>query len=232
MHSWDDFPAITRCIAEQTPNGVQMYNSGTYVMQTPGWVLIVRERLDTRWIPVDGRPHVGSQIRQWNGDSRGHFEGSTLVVDTTNFTDKQAAGGVGSTVPTGVLFGGIHLTEYFVPVSADRIEYYATLEDPTTWVRPWTFMLPWQRDETYQVYEYACNEANISVGNAMRGTQHIEDPTRPKPPVELTTKSLVGATKTRSSPSWASPWARSDRGWSSRPSKGSRSMSISTVARW
>ena len=195
VHSWDDFPGITRCIAEQTPNGVQMYNSGTYIMQTPGWVMIVRERLDTRIIPIDGRPHVDQKIRQWNGDSRGHFEGSVLVVETTNFTDKQAAGGVGSTVPAGVLFGGIHLTEYFVPVAKDRIHYYATLEDPTTWTKPWTFMLPWQREEGYQLYEYACNEGNISVGNAIRGTVHIEDPTKPKIPVEQTTAGLIGSTE-------------------------------------
>ena len=193
VHSWDDFPGITRCIAEQTPNGVQMYNSGTYIMQTPGWVMIVRERLDTRVIPLDSRPHVDRKIHQWNGDSRGHFEGSVLVVDTTNFTDKQAAGGVGATVPAGVLFGGIHLTEYFVPTSKDRIAYYARLEDPTTWTHSWTFMLPWQRDDSYQIYEYACNEGNISVGNALRGTAHIEDPNKPKVDPATLTGSLVGA---------------------------------------
>ena len=167
--SWDEFPTVTRCIAEQTPNGVQMYNSGTYVMQTPGWVLIVRERLDTRIIPLDNRPHIGSNIRPWQGDSRGRWEGNTLVVDTTNFTDKQNRGGVGSTIPGGLPQGNVHLTEYFVPVSNKRIEYYATLEDPKTWAKPWTFMLPWEKDNSYTIYEYACQEGNISVGNALRG---------------------------------------------------------------
>jgi len=166
---WTEFPTVTRCISEQTPNGVQMYNSGTYVMQSPGWVLIVRERLDTRVIPLDGRPHIGGNIRQWQGDSRGHFEGSTLVVDTTNFTSKQARGGVGSTIPGGVPMQNIHLVERFVPVSAKRLEYYATIEDPKTWTRPWTFMLPWEKDPNYQIFEYACHEGNISVGNALRG---------------------------------------------------------------
>ena len=168
-YSWEDFPTVTRCIAEQTPNGVQMYNSGTYIMQSPGWVLIVRERLDTRIIPLDGRPHIDDKIRHWQGDSRGHWEGNTLVVDTTNFTDKQFRGGVGSTVPAGIPMANIHLVERFVPVSAKRIHYYATIEDPKTWTRPWTFMLPWEKDPTYQIYEYACHEGNVSVGNALRG---------------------------------------------------------------
>jgi hypothetical protein len=172
--SWEDFPTVTRCISEQTPNGVQMYNSGTYIMQSPGWVLIVRERLDTRIIPLDGRPHIDQKIREWQGDSRGHWEGSTLVVETTNFTDKQSRGGVGSTVPGGVPMGNIHLVERFVPVSAKRINYYATVEDPKTWTRPWTFMLPWEKDDTYQIYEYACHEGNVSVGNALRGERTLE----------------------------------------------------------
>ena len=167
--SWVDFGTVTRCIAEQTPNGVQQYNSGTYVMQSPGWVMIARERLDTRVIALDGRPHVGDTIRQYNGDSRGHFEGNTLVVETSNFTDKQDRAGIGATVAEGIPFGHIHLIEHFVPVSDRRIEYYATLEDSKTWVRPWTFMLPWEKDSTYQIYEYACNEGNISIGNALRG---------------------------------------------------------------
>lgn len=169
-YAWaDDWPTVSRCIAEQTPNGVQMYNSGTYLQQTPGWVLIVRERLDTRTIPIDGRPHLSKNIQQWNGDSRGHWEGNTLVVETTNLTDKQFKGGVGSTIPGGVPMGNIHLIEHFVPTSPTRIDYYATITDNKTWVRPWTFMLPWEKDPTYTLYEYACNEGNISIGNGLRG---------------------------------------------------------------
>ena len=167
--SWVDFGTVTRCIAEQTPNGVQQYNSGTYIMQSPGWLMIVRERLDTRIIPLDGRPHIGKGIHQYNGDSRGHFEGTVLVVDTTNFTDKQDLGGIGATVPAGIPFGNIHLTERFVPVSPTRIEYHATIEDPKTWTKPWTFMLPWEKDSTYQIYEYGCEEGNIGIENALRG---------------------------------------------------------------
>jgi hypothetical protein len=167
--SWTDFPGISRCIAEQTPNGVQMYNSGTYIMQSPGWILIVRERLDSRVIPLDGRPHPTKAINQWNGHSVGRWEGNTLVVDTTNFTDRQHRGGVGSTIPGGIPMGNVHLVERFVPQGENRIHYYATIEDPNTWTQPWTFMLPWERDRNYTIFEYACHEGNISVGNALRG---------------------------------------------------------------
>lgn len=172
--SWEDFGSVTRCIAVHTPNGPQQYNSGTVFMQTPGWVLIVRERLDTRIIPLDGRPHVDDQVRQWNGDSRGHWEGNTLVVETGNYTGKQTGGGVGSTVPAGISFQNIRTIERFVPVNPTTIHYYATFIDPTTWTRPWTFMLPWERDDNYQLLEYACHEANLSIANALRGERYLE----------------------------------------------------------
>jgi hypothetical protein len=173
--SWEDYHALERCIASQTPNAPQAYNSGTYIMQSPGWVMIVRERLDTRLIPLDGRPHVGSNIRHWNGDAVGRWEGNTLVVETTNFTDKQRMGGMsGASVPAGIPFGNFHLTEHFVPVSANRIEYYATLVDPTTWTKPWTFNLPWERDDDYRLLEYACHEGNIALGNSLRGERVME----------------------------------------------------------
>ena len=174
--SWEDFYSLTRCIASQTPNGPMGYNSGTYIMQSPGWVMIVRERLDTRFIALDGRAHIGRNIRQWNGDSIGHWEGNVLVVDTTNFTDKQHMGGVaaGIIVRAGMPFGNFHLTERFVPVSENRIHYYATVEDPKTWTRPWTIMIPWERDPEYQIFEYACNEGATSIGNILRGERMQE----------------------------------------------------------
>jgi hypothetical protein len=170
LASWEDYHALERCIASQTPNAPQAYNSGTYIMQSSGWVLIVRERLDTRLIPLDGRPHIGQNIRHWNGDPIGHWEGSTLVVESTNFTDKQrGGGGSGASVPAGIPFGSFHLTEHFVPVSHNRIEYYATIDDPTTWTRPWTFNLPWERDDDYRIFEYACHEGNLALANSLRG---------------------------------------------------------------
>ena len=198
--SWEDFPTVTRCIAEHTPNGPQGYNSGTLITQSPGWIVMFRERLDTRIIPLDKRPHIDQQIRQWNGDSRGWWEGATLVVETTNFTAKQIiGGGAGSTIPMGVPFGNIHLVERWVPVSPTRIHYYATVTDQTIWTRPWTFMLPWQRDDTYQLFEYACHEANISIGNALRGERLLEkkaaeEAGKGRLPIDQTSAGLIGAT--------------------------------------
>jgi hypothetical protein len=184
--SWEDFRSMSRCISAHTPQGPMDYNSGTLLMQSPGWVVLVRERLDTRVIPMDGRSHLDQDIREWNGDSRGHWEGNTLVVETTNFTDKQMGTGSRrpatepgassgpSFIPNGITFGNFRLIERFVPVSPTRIHYYATIQDPTTWTKPWTFMLPWEKDDGYQMLEYACVEGDISIENSLRGERLIE----------------------------------------------------------
>ena len=174
LDSWQDFGTVTRCIAEQTPNGPQMYNSGTMIAQSPGWVMLIRERLDTRYIALDGRPHLDENITLWHGHSVGKWEGSTLVVDTTNYTPKQIMAGVGSTLPAGVPFDRVHLVERFVPVSPTQINYYATIDAPTVWTRPWTFHLPWHKDPEYVVYEYACHEGDLSIENALRGERMLE----------------------------------------------------------
>jgi hypothetical protein len=174
LDSWVDFGTVTRCISEQTPNGPQMYNSGTMIMQSPGWVMLIRERLDTRYIALDGRAHVDDKIQLWHGHSVGKWEGSTLVVDTTNYTGKQIMAGVGSTLPAGVPFDRVHLVERFVPVSATQINYYATVDAPTVWTRPWTFHLPWHKEPGYVIYEYACHEGDLSIENALRGERRLE----------------------------------------------------------
>ena len=184
--TWEDFRTMSRCIAAHSPQGPMDYNSAVLIMQSPGWVVMVRERLDTRVIPLNGSPHLDPDIRQWNGDSRGHWEGNTLVVETRNFSEKQM--GTGSARPAtspgassgpsfikrGVTFENFRLTERFVVISPTRMHYYATLDDPTTWTRPWTFMLPWVKDDNYQMLEYACVEGDISVGAALRGERMIE----------------------------------------------------------
>jgi hypothetical protein len=195
--TFTDYSGVERCLAEQTPNGPQMYNSGNLWVQSPGWIVLFRERLDTRIIALDGRRHVDSNIRQWHGNSVGRFEGNTLIVETTNFTDKQNRGGVGSTIPGGIPLGNLKLVEHFVPVSPTRMHYYATIEDPKTWVRPWTFMIPWEKDPTYTVFEYACHEANIAIGNSLRGERELEREAIQKPPLpkEQTSAGLVGLTE-------------------------------------
>ena len=118
-------------------------------MQTPGYVMIMNEMAhDARIIPLDGRPHLDQRLRPWNGDSRGRWEGDTLVVDTTNFSTKSDFMGAHEK---------LHLTERFTRASADILNYEFTVDDPTTWTAPWTAMIPLkQKDEL--IYEYACHE--------------------------------------------------------------------------
>ena len=151
----DELDTYTRCISRVMPRLPQNYNSGTQIFQAPDYVVLQYEQFDRRMIPLDGRPHVGSRIRQWNGDSRGHWEGQTLVVDTTNFTDKQEFRGIPQ--------GSLHLIERFTRVDAKTINYEATIDDPTMWTRRWTVLLPWQKDDNYQMFEYACHEGNLGM---------------------------------------------------------------------
>ncbi|MEO8257518.1 MAG: hypothetical protein ABI868_09270 [Acidobacteriota bacterium] len=151
----DELDSYTRCISRVMPRLPQNYNSGTQIFQAPDYVVLHYEQFDRRVIPLDGRPHAGSRIRQWNGDSRGHWEGQTLVVDTTNFSDKQEFRGIPQ--------GSLHLIERFTRVDAKTINYEATIDDPTMWTRRWTILLPWQKDDTYQMFEYACHEGNLGM---------------------------------------------------------------------
>ena len=116
---------------------------------------------DARIVPLDGRPHVGQNIRQWFGDSRGRWEGNTLVVDTTNFTDK--ASYRGSTE-------GLHLIERFTRVDADTVRYEFTIDDPTTFTKKWTVAIPMARTDE-QIYEYACHEGNYGMVNLLKGAR-------------------------------------------------------------
>ena len=164
-NSWADHDAFTRCLARPMPRIWQSYNHGVEILQTPGFVVINYESMhDVRIIPVDGRAHVDSSIHQWNGDSRGRWEGNTLVVDWTNFTDEQ----VFPEYSPGAPQGNMHLTERFTKVDADTINYEVKVDDPTTWTAPWTFTLPWKADDpnyqkTEDLYEYACHEGNYRM---------------------------------------------------------------------
>lgn len=159
--TWQDHPAFTRCLSRPMPRIGQSYNHGIQVLQTPGQVVIHYESMhDVRVIPLDGRPHLDPAIQQWNGDSRGHWEGNTLVVDWSNFTQKQEFEGA----PQGTM----HIVERFTRIDANTINYEITVNDPATWTRPWTFSLPWRADDPgYQnpedLYEYACHEGNYRM---------------------------------------------------------------------
>ena len=162
---WDGFDTRTRCIAIQVPAGVMSYNSASYVMQSPGWVMIALERLNTRMIPLDGRPHSG--IRSWQGDSIGHWEGNTLVVETTNFTDEAR----GATFQYATK--NMTLVERFTRTSDRTIDYQFTVSDPDTWTRPWTVKMPWNRIDGL-IYEYACHEGNLGLEHMLSAARAAE----------------------------------------------------------
>jgi hypothetical protein len=177
MSLWD------RCITRGVPAGMLPagYNNAYRIMQVPGYVVIAYEMIhDTRVIPLDGRPHVGAGIRLWNGDSRGHWEGDTLVVDTTNFNGK----GWISTSAAGGRIKGIaqtadaHIVERFTREGADSILYRVTIEDPAVYTAPWTLEIPLHRDDGYEIYEYACHEGNHAVANILRAGR-VQDARRP-----------------------------------------------------
>jgi hypothetical protein len=162
-----------RCITRGVPGGMfpAGYNNAYEIIQIPGYVVIVYEMIhDTRIIPLDGRPHVGDGIRLWNGDSRGRFEGDTLVVETTNYNDK---GSIATSAATGRIRGiphsnELHVVERFTRVDEDTINYVVTVTDPKVYTAPWTVALPLNRDDSYRMFEYACHEGNHALPNALR----------------------------------------------------------------
>jgi hypothetical protein len=164
--------AWVRCITRGVPGAMfpAGYNNGYEIIQIPGHVIIVYEMIhDTRIIPLDGRPHLGKNIRLWNGDPRGHWEGNTLVVETTNFNDK---GSIGTSAATGRIRGiphseELHVVERFTRVSEDVINYSVTVTDPKVYTAPWTVALPLNRDPSYLMFEYACHEGNLALPNAL-----------------------------------------------------------------
>jgi hypothetical protein len=160
--SWEDRSLWERCITRGLPMIPGPYNNNYQILQTPGYVVILHEMIhDARIIPLGGQPHVGTNIRQWFGDSRGRWDGDTLVVDTTNFADK--ANFRGSTQ-------GLHLIERFTRVSADTVRYEFTIDDPTTFTRQWTAAIPMARTDE-QIYEYACHEGNYGMVNLLSGAR-------------------------------------------------------------
>ena len=154
-----------RCITFGVPRLGAGYNSYYQILQTPDTVAIVMEMIhDTRIIPLDGRPHVDDGIRQWHGDSRGRWEGDTLVVETRNFSPKSSFRGSSE---------NLRLVERFTRVGPETLEHEVTVEDPTTWTRPWTVMMPLKKSED-AIYEYACHEGNYSMESMLGGARRQE----------------------------------------------------------
>ncbi|MBI3046803.1 MAG: hypothetical protein HYY76_00675 [Acidobacteria bacterium] len=165
----EDFDVYSRCIIRGAlPRLSTGYNNNYQFVQAPGYVAILQEQIhETRIIPLDRRPHIPGTVRQWLGDSRGWWDGDTLVVETTNFTD----------AARGSTFRGatknMHLVERFRRVDETTIDYQFTVSDPETWVRPWTVKVPWFRPEGL-LYEYACHEGNYGLANTLSAARALE----------------------------------------------------------
>jgi len=141
------------------------YNNNVQIIQTPGYVVILNEMIhDARIVPLDGRPHLPKGMRQWMGDSRGRWEGDTLVVDTTNFPDEANFRGASA---------ALHLTERLRRVDADTLHYEFTVDDPQTWTRPWSAAMPMRTAEG-PIFEYACHEGNYGMFNLLAGARAEE----------------------------------------------------------
>ena len=157
-----------RCITRGVPGGMlpAQYNNGYQIVQAPGYVVIRYEMIhEARIIPIDGRPHIGKAITQWNGDARGRWEGNTLVIETLNYNGK---GMIATSAASGRLRGvpqsdATRIVERLTRVSENSIEYEATIEDPKAYSGKWKIAFPLNRDDTYEIYEYSCHEHNYTM---------------------------------------------------------------------
>jgi hypothetical protein len=164
----EDRSLYDRCITRGLPGSMMpaIYGNAYQILQTPGYVAIRYEMVhETRLIPLDGRPHAGSNIRSYMGDARGHFEGKTLVVETTNFTDKTNYRGASKQ---------LRMVERFTPVTPTLLEWSVTFDDEHTWARPWSFAMNLTKDDTQQVFEYACHEGNYGLRNILSAARSEE----------------------------------------------------------
>jgi len=169
---WVNFTAWERCITRGVPGGIfpTGYGSGYQILQGPGYVAIVYEMIhEARIIPLDGRQHVGSGIRLWNGDSRGRWEGNTLVVDITNYNDKGnvATNAASQRVRSTPQSENLHAVERFTRVDENTINYEVVVEDPKVFTAPWKVAMGLNREPEYQLFEYACHEGNHAVPNTL-----------------------------------------------------------------
>ena len=172
--SYDDRSLYDRCITRGVVGSMLpvIYGNSFQIVQAPGYVAIRYEMIhETRVIPMDGRPHAPSRIRTYMGDPRGRWDGSTLVVETTNFTNRTALGVNGNGTFNSE---DLRLVERFTPMSAGVVEWRVTVEDPATWTRPWTFALNLTRDDSQGVFEYACHEGNYAMHNILSAARAEE----------------------------------------------------------
>ena len=160
--SWGDLTLYDRCITRGLPGSMMpaIYGNSYQIVQAPGVVAIRYEMVhETRVIPLELRPHLPSEMRSYMGDPRGHWEGETLVVETTNFRPETAYRGANAAT--------LKLVERFTRVSPDKVRWSVTVEDPETWTRPWTFAMPLTMDASQPVLEYGCHEGNYGLANIL-----------------------------------------------------------------
>jgi hypothetical protein len=172
--SYTDFTNYDRCISRGVAGSVLpvIYGNGTQIVQAPGFVVIRNEMIhEARVVPLDGSPHVGAGVRMWMGDSRGHWEDETLVIETTNFTERTGLGGNGN---GAVHSGELRLIERLTRVDADTVRYQFTVNDPKTYTHPWTVRFDLDGKPGYEIYEYACHEGNYGLANILSAARAQE----------------------------------------------------------
>lgn len=173
--SYTDFSHYIRCITRGVPGSIfpVIYGNGQQIVQAPGYVLILQEMVhEARVIPLDGRPHASPNIRSYMGDPRGHWEGNTLVVETTNFLGNRTGAGLnGGGTPTS---DALKLTERFTRISDNEMRYEITIDDPKTWVRPFKVGFPLTQEPGYQNFEYACHEGNYAMFDSLSAARARE----------------------------------------------------------
>ena len=166
-----------RCITRGVPGSMMpvIYGNSYQIVQAPGYVAIRYEMIhETRIIPLDRRPHVGEAIKTYMGDARGRWDGSTLVVETTNFNGRNATDVAGYGSPERGASPNLRIVERFKPIGPNAIEWSVTFEDNSTWARPWTFAMKLTKDDSQGVYEYACHEGNYGLSGILSAARAEE----------------------------------------------------------
>jgi hypothetical protein len=170
----DELGPYDRCISRGVVGSMipVVYNNGNEFVQAPGYVVLRNEMIhESRIIPLDGRPHLPPAFHSYMGSSRGHWEGDTLVVRTTNVNGRNGLQANGQLMLTS---DALELTERFTRTADDTIQYEVTIDDPKTWTRPWKVAFPLRLDTEYDIFEYACHEGNYSMRNTLSGSRADE----------------------------------------------------------
>jgi hypothetical protein len=188
--SWTDRNLAERCLTRGAPKIPGGYNNNFQILQTPGYVVILQEMIhEARIIPLDAKEHLSPAVHSWLGDSIGHWEGKTLVVETTNYDDRIV---MNSFDCCGLAGEHLKVTERFTRVSPQEIDYQYTVDDPYIYTRPWTASVPLTSTDG-PIYEYACHEGNIAMVGMLAGARAKEK--------EAATHSSTRSAKPQSDPS-------------------------------